>query len=209
MSETILILSPGNHSLESELISENVRLFSMFVYPGSSLKAVITCGPNARFEFRNISTVTLSGLEFVGCFENHVITIGLFRLENSVFFGSYNYGQAMVNGTVTVLSIEESTAELDRVVLIILSAANEPPITLTELLYYYNCSILDEILSATDTIVNSLRVIGISSKSTNISITHSRFEGNNVGPIGALIYNKLDSRIYKIILLLPGFARYQ
>ena len=43
--------------MESELVIEDVHSFSMFVWSGSSSKAVITCGlrHNARFEFRNVS----------------------------------------------------------------------------------------------------------------------------------------------------------
>ena len=101
---TRLIFSPGisNYRLESEFVVENIHSFSMFVWPGSSSKAVITCGHNARFELRNVSTVTVSGLEFVGYFENHVVSVCRFQLKNKGFFGS---GQAIVNlnGTVTVL----------------------------------------------------------------------------------------------------------
>ena len=114
MKDTRLIFSPGNHSLESELVVESIQSFSMFAWPGSSSKAVITChGHNARFELRNLSTVTVSGLEFVGCIENHVITVSKFQLENSGFFGN---GQAMVSGTVLI--IEDSVASLDRVAFI-------------------------------------------------------------------------------------------
>ena len=65
------------------------------------------------FEFRNISIVTVSGLEFVGCFNNYVVFIGQYQLQNSLFFGE---GQAIVNGTV--LSIEDSNANLDEVAFI-------------------------------------------------------------------------------------------
>ena len=92
----------------------------MFAWPGSSSKVVITCGHNARFEFRNVSTVTVSGFEFVGCYENYAMSVGRFQLENSGFFGN---GRAIVNSTV--LSIEESMGSLNRVVFMILSAANE------------------------------------------------------------------------------------
>ena len=90
------IFSPGNYSLESELIIENVQLFSMYGWSISLSKAVITCGDNARFEFRNVGIVTVSGLEFVGCFENYVLSVGQFQLENSAFCGN---GQAIVNST--------------------------------------------------------------------------------------------------------------
>ena len=50
----------------------------------------------------------MSGLEFIGCSENRVISVDQFQFENSGFVG---------NGIIpgTVLSIEESTAKLDRV----------------------------------------------------------------------------------------------
>ena len=103
-NNTRLVFSPGNYSLESELVVENVHSFSMSAWP---MRAAIICGENSRFEFRNISTISVSGLEFVGCFETHMVSIGLLQLQNSQFFGN---GQALVNGTV--LTMEDSTASL-------------------------------------------------------------------------------------------------
>ena len=108
--DTSLSFSNGNYSLKSELVIENVHSFSMFAWPPSSSKTVITCGHNARFEFRNISIVTVSGLQFVGCFENHVLSVNHFQLENSGFFGN---SQEIVNGSI--LSIDKTIANLDRV----------------------------------------------------------------------------------------------
>ena len=101
--------------MESELIVEYIAYFSMFAWPSFSSKAVIVCGRNAWFEFRNINAVTVSGLEFIGCFKNHVISVGQFQLESSSFLGN-GYGHAIANGTV--LSIDDSTANLDEVVFI-------------------------------------------------------------------------------------------
>jgi hypothetical protein len=163
-NNTALIFLPGNYSLESELLVENVHSFSMYAWPGSSSKAVITCGHNARFEFRNIeSTVTVSGLEFVGCFENQVRDVNHFLLENSEFFGN---GQEIFSCTA-VLGIEESMASLDRVIL----------------------SAVYEIVSTAG------KVTGIALRSSNVTITQSRFEGNNVGLNGAVISNELGSDI--------------
>ena len=108
--DTTLIFSGGSYSLEAELIVEDVHSFSMFVWPGSSSTAVITCGPNARFEFRNVSAVTVSGLKFVGCFENSVVRVDQFGLKNSAFLGN------CMTSIGTVLIIEESDASLEYVV---------------------------------------------------------------------------------------------
>ena len=185
-NDTTLIISPGNYSLESELVVENVYSFSIFAWPATSSKIVITCGHNTRFAFRNVSIVTVSGLEFVGCFENHVLSVGHFQLENSGFFGN---GQPLVNGTV--LSIEESTASLNRVAYV---SVIDKPLTIQqvlEILYpdSYNCTELAQIFSTVD------RAIGISLTRSSISITQSWFEGNNVGLIGGVIYDEFGSDI--------------
>ena len=148
---------------------------SFFTWPISltSSKAVITCGPNARFEFRNVSRVAMSRLEFVGCFESQVVSVGRFLLKSSGFFG---YSQATIYGTVLI--IDGSTATLESVVFV--SVIDEPLPTAQELTGLANCTGA-QVNFTTD------RVIGILIKRSNISITHSWFEGNNVSPIGAVI----------------------
>ena len=47
-------------------------------------------------------SVIVSGLEFIGCFDNYVISVDNFHIESSGFFGN---GQAIDNGTV--ISIEK------------------------------------------------------------------------------------------------------
>ena len=177
-NDTTLIFSGGNYSLESELVVKNVHSFSMSVWPGSSSKAVITCGQNARFEFSHVSNVTVNGFQFYGCLENHVIFVDQFQLENSEFFGS---GQPIVNGTALI--IEESVASLDRVAFV---SAIEVLQTSAMPLVSESCY--------TGTIETTNVVIGILLKSSNIRITQSRFEGNNVG-LGAVIYDELGSDV--------------
>ena len=147
----------------------------MLALPISSTKVVIVCDHNARFEFSNVSIVTVSGLEFVGCFENHVVSVDHFQLENSSFFGN---GYRIVNGTV--LTIVESTANLDRVAFV--SIVDERLNELQEL--SENCTTV----SITD------KVIGISLKTSTIRITQSWFEGNKV-VFGGIIYDEFGSDI--------------
>ena len=173
-SDTILSFSNGNYSLKSELVIKNVHSFSMFVWPPSSSKAVITCGHNARFEFRNVSIVTVSGLEFVGCFENRVLSVNRFQLENSGFFGN---SQEIVNGSI--LSIDKTIANLDRVAFV----------SAVDVLHPDNST-----LAADDLSLAIKRVNGILLKSSNIRITQSRFEGNVV-QFGALIYVESGSHV--------------
>ncbi len=180
-NDTRLIFSPGTYSLESELTIENVHSFSILVDPISSSKATIVCGINARFAFNNVSTVTLSELEFVECFRNDVVSVSQFRLKNSAFFGN---GQAIINGTV--LTIEETVAYLDRVVFS--SIVDAPPwVQELKLTYPKSCT------AAMFLTMES--VIGILLKRSSISITQSWFEGNSVGPVGGIIYDEFGSTI--------------
>ena len=143
------------------------------------MRATIICRNNSRFEFRNISTVSVSGLEFVGCFETHVVSIGLFQLQYTQFFGN---GQVLVNGTV--LTIEDSTASLDGVVFI--SAVEKLQSSATPENLPEGCVI--------GTIQTMDEVIGISLKNSSFRISHSWFEGNKVG-LGAVIYDEFSSDI--------------
>ena len=108
-NDTKLIFLPGNYSLESNLLVENIHSLSMSAWPISSSKTVITCGHNARFEFRNIGIVTVSGLEFIECFENHVVSVGYFQLENIRISQSRFEGNKVDLGAVIYNAIGSDT----------------------------------------------------------------------------------------------------
>ena len=183
-NDSRLIFSPGNYRLESEFIVENVHSFSMMlliysVWPITSSKAVIVCSHNARFEFRNISSVSVIGLEFSGCFETYVLSVGHFHLESSAFYG---HGQTISNGTV--MTIKDSVANLTRVVF--LSAIEK----------LHNSTVHQGVSeSSTAAISSSNRVIGILLERSIIEITQSLFERNNVGIGGFVIHDQYGSKI--------------
>ena len=176
-SETRLIFSPGNYSLESELVIESVYSFSMLAWPWTapSSKVVIICNSSARFEFRNISTVTITGLEFVGCFQNLVASVGRFQLKDSGFFG-----QTIFNGTVLI--IEDSVASLDRAFV----SAIEKDQTSTAPQVPEDCY--------AGTIETRNAVIGVLLRRSNVRIIQSWFERNKVD-LGAVIYDEYGSDI--------------
>ena len=172
-NDTILIFLPGNHSLESELIVENVHSFSMFVWPASTSKVTINCdGHNARFEFRNISVVSVTGLEFFGCLENYIRSVDQFQLKSSSFIGN---GQPIVHSTV--LTIDTCAANLDKVTIAFI-AHQEPS---------ENCT---DIISNTYSKETGI----IQSRSSTIGIAQSWFEGNSVS-FGGVIYDEFGSTI--------------
>ena len=165
-NHTILIFLPGNHGFESDLIVENIKSFSMSVWPASSPKVVINCNHSARFEFRNISTVTMTGLEFVGCFNNHIEFIGQFQLEGSSFIGSE---QPIARSTVFL--IVSCTANLDRITMAFMTQREGSE----------NCT-------------SNTGMVGILLRKSVIEIRQSRFEGNKIC-FGVLIYDEFGSTI--------------
>ena len=178
-SNTTLIFSLEDYNLESKLIVQNVHSFSMFVWPGSSSKAVITCGRDARFEFMNVSTVTVSGLEFVGCYENSVVYVEQFELRDSTFLGN-GINEVRANGTV--LFIQKSSANLKGVSFVSVIDGHLVP-------DLHNCSDSEDAFIVLD--VTSLRMIGIQLQRSTINILQSWFEGNTVGLVGGLIYDEV------------------
>ena len=171
-NNTNLIFLPGNYYLESELIIENVQSFSMFAWPAPSSKTVITCDLNARFEFGYVDNVTISGLDFIGCLENYVLSVGQFRVKNSEFTCGNNQ---IFNGSI--LSIDESVAMLNGITF-----------NLTFVSFTDNATILNHTTTPE-------RVVGISLRGSTIEITQSLFEGINVGPFGAVISDDYGSNI--------------
>ena len=172
-NETILIFLPGIHSLEFELTVENVHSFSMFMWPAPTSKAIINCDHhNTRFEFRNISVVIVTGLEFVGCFNNYVGSVGQFQLKNSSFIGN-----EQPNVHSTVLTLDTSVANLDRATILSIAYQEQSE----------NCT---DIISNTDSRATGIILL----RSSIIGITQSWFEGNRVN-LGGVIYDKFGSTI--------------
>ena len=136
-----------------------------------SSRATIVCGPNGKFEFSNTTIVNVTGLDFIGCFENHVIiSVGHFLMEHLRF-----YGEALMNSTV--LTMYESSATLDRIEFI--STANK----YTSGAVYVNLSES----CPTDSLLPDRATVVLSRKSITVVI-QSWFGVNRVG-LGGVIEN--------------------
>ena len=183
-NDTVLFFSPGNYSLKSKLIVENIHSFSMtsFMCPISSSKAVITCGHNARFEFRNVSIVTVSGFEFVGCFENNVTSVGRFQLENSGFLGN---GQTTDNVNSHRSTVQVRTKFVRIVGAVIFAHKCNMSITHTKFINNTGNAIV-YVNSGTITSIDHSEFINnigsiLTASRTGVSISHSKFFFNNGG----------------------------
>ena len=84
MSNITLELQPGTHSLNSPLTVSDISSFTM-----SGINATLVCVEN--FNVSAIEYVYLGGISFVNCgghssiFEHHILDVGNFTLENSIF----------------------------------------------------------------------------------------------------------------------------
>lgn len=88
-ANTTLIFLPGNHSLESELLTANVSVLTMFSINSS---VMIICDHFGRFEFDNIGIVNISGLTFLGCTGSKFKSVDQLTLENSSLVGREGIG---------------------------------------------------------------------------------------------------------------------
>ena len=105
-NDTVLIFAPGNHTIESDLY---IQSFSMFAESIRLLsKSMIICYHGTRFEFSNVSIVTMTGFEFLECSGSKVVSVGQFILKNSRFYSE-------IDVYSTVLTIADTIASLDRV----------------------------------------------------------------------------------------------
>ena len=163
---TTLIFVPGNHSLESDLIIEDVYSFSMYTEPSSS-NTWINCSLDTKLEFRNIRTVTINGLDFIECSENQLEFVGQFHLTDSTI-----YSHPELDGTT--LTIAESTAYLDRVAF--LSTIENASLQLD------NCTLESATI---------YRILAIKSV---VIITRGLFDRSIVG-VGAVVYSIDSSKI--------------
>ena len=109
-NDTMLIFAPGSHTMELELIVDNIHSFSMLAETTPLMETKIICYDHAKFTFSNISVVTVSGFKFSECKGNQVLSVCEFRLEISAFYGSINHLECSA-----ILAMVETSSYLERV----------------------------------------------------------------------------------------------
>ena len=106
-SNATLILSPGNHSLDSKLSIRSISSLSVDSNTTSHSFTSITCNQSARFTFESINVVSMRGLVLFGCVNNEVTKVEQFTLEACTFKGQGRDGTGLE-------LIEVSTANIMR-----------------------------------------------------------------------------------------------
>ena len=86
ISNATVILLQGVHSLDFNFSLANLSEFS--ISPNSSSQSTIICQQKASFEFKNISSLRIKGLKFVGCGRTKIHMVRQVLLKESKFVGN-------------------------------------------------------------------------------------------------------------------------
>ena len=163
-SATTLFLLPGHHSLDLVFSVTNVSKMSMVA---NSSFANITCQQMSYFIFYKINYLLITGLKFIGCSSNKIVSVDHFIVDNSVFLG-----QQDTNGTA--LDILQANSEITNC-----SFVNNKPGS-----YYGPIKVWEDTFHA---------YVGgaVIANQSNVTITGCKFEGNSAG-IGGAIFATRD-----------------
>ena len=168
---TTLIFLSGNHSLDPELVVNNVSTFSMLSNSVSSSNTVLLiCGYNGAFIFESINSVHISGLTFFECTGSRLVSVNYFFLEDSNFIG---------NDKGTALELFKSTATLFKTSFYS-NVANK--------LYNIDCPQYQKQGQAQA----GGAIVSIQS---NITVLHSVFKGNNAVAGGAIFHTNCNATV--------------
>ena len=103
---TTLLLEPGNHTLDVDLLIGNVSLFTIVSF-SPSISVVVMCSELARTDFINIAQIHIRGVKFVGCGRNQYVLVDRFIVENSTFMDNPDSGAS--SGTALKLTLTAAT----------------------------------------------------------------------------------------------------
>ena len=189
-TNTTLFFLQGNHSLESNLLVENVNMMS--VLSNSANTAAVICkhslvvynesatiSNSTSFKFSNVRILHISGLTFIGCAVNKVEYVNEFKIKHSSFIGQQYF-------TGTALDLVESSASIIGSVL----SFNSGDSGGNKFLFVHYIS-----MNGDNNIDFVTRAGGaILSNHSNVSIIESMFEGNSA-QVGGAIFSHSNSNI--------------
>ena len=108
VSDTTLILRPGNYTLDVEISIFNISQFSMLGNAStvSPLNFTIVCESQAKFNFEAVNSIFIHGLSFVGCGDNTFIGVDHLTINNTIFCGTEESHTAIIlkQTTATIIS---------------------------------------------------------------------------------------------------------
>ena len=178
-SNTTLVISDGNHDLNKSISVSNIVEFSMLsanFNNTDSNSVIVTCSEHASFTFRNVSTIHINGLTFVGCSNNRIELVDQLVVNHSMF-----QGQDGCKTSLTIVSTNTTrmtaTSFVSNTMGTLLSTLGPLPV-----INY------PALLSASTTIGGALIV-------SNSDVTFDNCLFEDEANIGGAIYSELESNI--------------
>ena len=101
---TTLMLQPGDHHLDSQLLVVSIRKFSL-VDERERNDSIVTISCSKSFTFQNVTELHIKGVEFINCTGNHINSVGQLIIDNCTFDGQNHIGSALIIINTTNASI--------------------------------------------------------------------------------------------------------
>ena len=178
-----LVLLPGNHSLDSQLLISAISELRMLSNETSTTS--ITCKPDTRFTFYEVSTVEIGGVKFIGCGNSSVTRANIFTLWNSTFVGVNGSGTALVLNQTTAVNITECSFLFNT------QGSKRPVTDFINIQSSQKTMKADVILNRTSAYVGGAIVL---TSSSDAVIEDSLFDGNEA-QYGGAIFAEMNSSI--------------
>ena len=145
----------------------------------------ITCKPDTRFTFYEVSTVEIGGVKFIGCGNSSVTRANIFTLWNSTFVGVNGSGTALVLNQTTAVNITECSFLFNT------QGSKRPVTDFINIQSSQKTMKADVILNRTSAYVGGAIVL---TSSSDAVIEDSLFDGNEA-QYGGAIFVEMNSSI--------------
>ena len=188
-SNTTLILSPGNHSLGSELSIRSISFLSVDSNTTSHSVTSITCNQSARFTFESINVVSMREFVVFGCVNNEVTKVEQFTLEACTFKGQGRDGTGLELIEVSTAYIMRSSFSSNTGRFNISNVAVDQKIRFGGAIIARNSTLG---ITISDSTLNNNTVTGyggaVFAYSSNITIVNSTLNNNTVTGGGGAVF---------------------
>ena len=180
-SNISLIIYPGLHRLSVNLSLSNIDNFELSSQSDES-RVIIDCESSSQISLDSVESVSVNGVNFIGCGGNIVRNVRHFFIEDSTFEGRQETGTSLIliNTTAEIVNCSFTSNQFGTVM-----ESVESLQTITDNIVWL----------IVRNVTGLVRVGGaLISTGSNVSISHTRFS-NNSADIGGNIYIEQDSNV--------------
>ena len=108
-TEAVLLLLPGNHSLNVGLDLTKLDNITIIAKNGSELVVIECTNHTVNFGINDVNFAMISGIHFLGCGDNKIAATRNFQVQDTIFQGGNRSGSALVLNSVISTTIVGSS----------------------------------------------------------------------------------------------------